>query len=184
MKNIERWTIVGFIIAFIVSNSVQISYAQTTYTKPLKNGTTDKCMSVYAASRGNGADIIQWKCTGSLEQTFLLEPDGRRIDPNDPHSKPTYRMKSFKGQIGKCLDIAGNSKDIGARLIQWDCLGTDNQRWVTYNPQSGGQGVLIEAVHSGLCLQPSQGSSSDGIRIVQVPCNRWWDDLSLLWYFY
>src|SRR5690242_472722 len=73
---------------------------------------------------------------------------------------------------GKCLDVAGGSHAIGARVQQYTCNGTPAQQW-TKEPTNNGFFLLRVAV-SGQCLQVQGGAGSfdDNQPVVQMPCNR------------
>lgn len=69
---------------------------------------------------------------------------------------------------GRCIDVAGGSKDRGAGLLQWDCHGGDNQsfRLISFNAAQGT--YQITAKHASLCVSIS--STNDGTALVQDTC--------------
>lgn len=67
---------------------------------------------------------------------------------------------------GKCLDIQGGSKANGAGLVQYDCTGQDNQKFVF--TKIGGL-YEIKAKHSNRCLDV-QGGSTGSAQIIQYDC--------------
>lgn len=74
---------------------------------------------------------------------------------------------------GKCLDVAGGSQAIGARVQQYDCNGTPAQQWTMW-PTDSGYFVLQVAV-SGQCLQVKGGTQGDNQPVVQMPCTGEYD---------
>lgn len=69
---------------------------------------------------------------------------------------------------GKCLDVAGASQAIGARVQQYTCNGTVAQRWMKDYTDSGY--FLLEVAASGQCLQVKAGGFADNQSVVQMPC--------------
>ncbi len=66
---------------------------------------------------------------------------------------------------GKGLEVAGASSDAGARIIQWDWHGGDNQRfWIA---DAGGDLFSLRPVHSGKVLDVSGWSTENGAQIIQ-----------------
>jgi surface antigen len=69
---------------------------------------------------------------------------------------------------GKCLDVAGASRDNGVNVIQWDCHRGTNQSW--HLLKRGGYFQVI-AKHSGKCLTVQGGSRSNGANVFQNRCH-------------
>lgn len=71
--------------------------------------------------------------------------------------------------MGNCLDVNGSSQSPGAKVHQWNCNGTDAQRW---RMESVGDGVYrLRSVVSGHCLDVAGNSSDVGAKIHQWNCN-------------
>jgi hypothetical protein len=67
--------------------------------------------------------------------------------------------------LGKCLDVAGESKANGAKLQLWSCLPGDGaQEW-----QAGSYGQLVNP-QSGKCLYVPAASAANGTRPVLSTC--------------
>ncbi|MFL6465326.1 MAG: RICIN domain-containing protein, partial [Bryobacteraceae bacterium] len=66
---------------------------------------------------GDNIPLIQWPYWGSTNEIFQLNqtPDGY------------YTINPVNS--GKCLDVSGNATNDGAPIIQYACLGNDNQKW-------------------------------------------------------
>src|SRR5947208_12263246 len=65
---------------------------------------------------------------------------------------------------GKCLDVAGASKDDGASVIQWGCHGGPNQQWYFDNIPGTSWG-FIRVTHSRKCLSVVAGRN-----VIQSTC--------------
>jgi ricin-type beta-trefoil lectin protein len=63
------------------------------------------------------------------------------------------------------VDVSGAATSAGAKVIQWTCTGTSNQRWIA-TALSGG-GYTIAAQGSGLLL--TAASAADGALVTQQP---------------
>lgn len=72
-----------------------------------------RCMDVAYGSRDNGAVIQLANCSGNPAQQFVLSAAGDLVNP----------------QSNKCVDVRDFNSADGARLQQWDCAGTANQKW-------------------------------------------------------
>ena len=72
-----------------------------------------KCMDVPYGSTANGALIQLVGCNGNPAQQFVLSSAGDLVNP----------------QANKCVDVLDFNSNSGAKLQQWDCAGTANQKW-------------------------------------------------------
>ena len=78
------------------------------------------------------------------------------------------RLKSVHS--AKCLDVADESINDRANILQWSCGQNHNQRWTFVEDNSGY--FQIKALHSGKCLDVASASSDDGANILQWPCDK------------
>jgi ricin-type beta-trefoil lectin protein len=69
----------------------------------------------------------------------------------------------------KCLDVVGGATYNGARIQQWDCNGSPQQRWFMHMDSKGD--YLIVNVNSGKCLDVQAASKSNGAPLQQWDCN-------------
>jgi hypothetical protein len=76
---------------------------------------------------------------------------------------PTGWVNIISKNSGKCMDVINQSTAPGANLIQYDCWGGDNQKFL-FTPVSGG--YKVTAKHSGLQLDV-WGGTEDGPPIAQ-----------------
>lgn len=65
----------------------------------------------------DGAPLAQWPYWGGSNEIFTVNPTSDGYVTINPISS------------GKCLDVAGISKNDGAQVFQWSCWGGDNQKW-------------------------------------------------------
>ena len=114
-----------------------------------------KCIDVRGASGAEGAQVIQFQCTGNTNQLWLIEQvaDG-------------YKILSVHS--GKCLSVVGASLDRGAMVIQSRCAGDQSQLWNMVRVRNGFE---LVARHSGLCLNVEGGADRNGAHLIQWPCH-------------
>ena len=72
-----------------------------------------KCMDVAWGSVDAGAIIQLASCSGNPAQKFVLSGAGDLVNP----------------QSNKCVDIVDHNTNSGAKLVQWTCTGSANQKW-------------------------------------------------------
>jgi len=101
---------------------------------PIRGEQSGRCLDIPDGVNGTG--LIIWDCTASAA-----------------HQKFTYTAAGQLQVRSKCLDVAGESRTPGARVVLWDCTGRANQQWTLSS-----DGTIVGA-QSGLCLDVvSQGT--------------------------
>jgi coenzyme F420-reducing hydrogenase delta subunit len=137
-----------------------------TTTTQIVNQNSGKCVDVLQGSTGNAAEIIQYTCTGAVNQQWQLRDLG-----NGYHNLVAQHS-------GKCLDVNNASTANNAAVIQYTCGSGTNQQW-QLRAVSGTSYVEIVARHSGKCLDVSGQSTADSARLQQYTCwggaNQRWD---------
>ena len=91
-------------------------------------GDVPKCLEVEAFSTANFASVAQHDCNGGPHQRWRYLPSGF----TGTSAIARWLSSSFMLQneySGKCLEIAGSSLTIGARVVQNDCYRGVNQLW-------------------------------------------------------
>lgn len=121
------------------------------------NRNSGKCVDVVSASTANGAEIIQYTCSGASNQQWILQDLGNG-----------YRQIVSQSS-GKCLDVSSASTADGAAIIQYTCGTGTNQQW-QLRSVTGGYVELV-ARHSGKCLDVPASSTANGTRLTQYTCN-------------
>ncbi|MYS79181.1 RICIN domain-containing protein [Embleya scabrispora] len=81
---------------------------------------------------------------------------------------------------GKCLEIRGDSTENGAAANQWECNGSNTQKWY-FTLDSASPTTIVNA-NSGKCLEIRGDSMDNGAAANQWECNGsgtqyWWPDL-------
>lgn len=76
------------------------------------------CLEVENGKKNNRNDLIFMPCHFNYQQRFSIGD----LDSSNPTS---LRAKNS----GKCLDVYGEDKNEGARIIQFKCHNRDNQLW-------------------------------------------------------
>ncbi|WP_067497366.1 glycoside hydrolase family 16 protein [Actinoplanes sp. TFC3] len=92
-------------------------------------------------------------------------PNQPTTPPNQPTTPPpasgaTMLQSNFSG---RCIDIPNGVPTAGSVLQQWDCNGTDAQKWAF---QSDG---TLRAM--GKCMDPAGGALANGTPIQLADCN-------------
>lgn len=118
----------------------------------IKNLHTAKCLTVYGASKANGATVNQYACVGARNQWWEITFD----------DDIWYRLRNVNSFL--CLSVAGASTSNGAKTIQWTCNGRNDQK---FYPQDS----PLKARHSGKCLDVQGGSAANNAAVIQWTCN-------------
>jgi len=79
--------------------------------------------------------------------------------------KEIYVVPSVAGSA--CLDVPGSTLD-DAELVQWDCHGEANLRWLLVD-QGDGFFLIVSKV-SGKCLDVTRAFTDDNVRVIQYSC--------------
>ena len=90
----------------------------------IKVNQTGKYVAVAGAATNNGAAIIQWDNEYKAHFKFILKNLGNNM----------YSIKA--SHSGKYISTEGNAIR-GAKIIQWDWLNQDNQKWRIENSSTG-----------------------------------------------
>jgi hypothetical protein len=130
-------------------------FMQPTSAQSLTNGEylikvnhTGKYLAIAGASKDNGARLIQWDNEYSSHFMFILTNLGNGV----------YTLKAKHS--GKYISTEGVPQQ-GAKLIQWDWLNQDNQKWyITQHPS--GKGYLLNCVQNNMkTVMQNWGAATD-----------------------
>lgn len=130
----------------------------------------DKCLDIQGASTADTVSLIQFTCLANHpNQTFEARP----VANVDGY----YELRPSSAP-SKCLDVEGVSKQDGARIQQFSCLGGTNQQWFFY-PVNGSPGrFYIISRNSGKAMDVPGASHANGAVLTQY---FWfWPDISHL----
>lgn len=132
--------------------------------RPVHSG---KCLDVEGVSTNNGAQIKQWDCLGASQhnQQWMLVPITHGYG---------LRYQIVARNSGKCLDVEGASHLDGAKIKQWECLGSSqaNQLWqaVWVGKNSNNEDVFQVKSHVNKCLDIEGASTSNAANLQQYAC--------------
>jgi Protein of unknown function (DUF4232)/Ricin-type beta-trefoil lectin domain len=115
-------------------------------------------MCIYVPGSANRTKVGVWKCNGTSSQRWTAYND------------ETLRIN------GKCLEVAGGSTKVGAKVDIGTCNGGPNQQWQIGQVSHNQFGPINAA--SGTALTDPGGSTTNGTRLVMGASR---GDLSGLW---
>jgi surface antigen len=135
-----------------------------------------------------GAETWENPHTGKLLDLDHSNPaDGTKIDiftGNGTNAQywirsswPGGYYKISNRATGKCVDIAGPSKDAGAAVHSWSCYTADSQLWSWVAKGTTFDGWPVYQIHnkfSGKCLAIAGSGTSDGTGLQQQTCTSDW----------
>ena len=87
----------------------------------LRAVSSSRVLDVAGWSTKNRGEIIQWEWHGGNNQRWAIDDAGL------PEDADLFALRSIHS--GKVLDVYEGSDDNGARIVQWDWVGGNNQRW-------------------------------------------------------
>lgn len=100
--------------------------------------------------------------TNSGTMLVALKYDPASASPSPSPTTPSGPVRVYRGLGGKCVDDAGNSSALRAKVVIWTCNSHDAaQKWVL----SGGK-----LMHNGKCLN-DQRSGGNGSKVILYTCN-------------
>ena len=125
-----------------------------------RNEATGLVITVEGGSGANGARVIQAPLQSTLNQAVYTQfyEDG----------STDFRF----GHSGKCLDIIDYGTQNHAKLQQYDCYGTPNQRWHITGSGANGPWNFRSMANRNMCLDVPGGTSSGaGVQLQIYSCN-------------
>lgn len=126
---------------------------------PIVGPGNQRCVDVAGTDTGgNGTPVQMWDCYTLLTQKPFAVDQQWRFSSDQLNTDQTLRT------LGRCLEVAGNSTVIFAKVQLYDCNGTGGQKWM---PTADGQ--LLNP-QSGLCLRDPGAGSTNGIQLIIHKC--------------
>lgn len=101
----------------------------------------------------------------SVAELINIQP-ADPIDPVDPVESVITRIES-RQHSGRCVDIEGGSRAVGASAIQWSCHNYQNQSFTISRINNLYE---IKVNHSNKCLGVKDASIQSTAKIVQQDC--------------
>ncbi|WP_394846266.1 RICIN domain-containing protein [Pendulispora brunnea] len=123
----------------------------------LTNRASNKCVEARNGSSANGTAIQQSSCTSAQGQQFQIQNTGKSF------SRINNRLNAAQS-----LDVAGVSQADNAPVQLWSYSNGNNQQWRLVNQFNGYYRIVSK--HSSKCLTVPNGSTADGVQLVQMPC--------------
>jgi hypothetical protein len=129
----------------------QAAHADSSFTVHLTpNNTLGLLLDVNGASTAPGAGVIDWYANGGANQVWTFIPFGNS----------TYEIQNAGS--GLCLTTDGVAGD---GVYQLQCVGGDQQKWITGLTPSAVGAYPIRSVSSGLFLDVSGNTAWPGAAI-------------------
>ncbi|MEU9134273.1 RICIN domain-containing protein [Kitasatospora sp. NPDC048540] len=144
----------GVLTAPVVANAATV--APSTHTIETFAG---KCLNVNGASTDDGAAIIQYTCNvdnGYTNDQFALVPF--------QDSGDQIQIQTF---ADKCLDVEGGNRNDWARIIQYTCSASENQRFTLTHLPNGKAQIKTFA---GKCVNVASMNPANFASIIQYTC--------------
>jgi hypothetical protein len=133
------------------SNGGNRPNGRVSYSGPILNRNSNKCLDVTERSMRDGAAIQQWGYADQDNQNWEVIDLGNR------------EVAIISRQSGKALTVQGGRDDNGANIIQRSWNDSPQQRWRL--EQVGGDYYRIVSVDSGKCLDVTERGKQDGASI-------------------
>jgi len=115
------------------------------------------CLDAYGAGTGDGTQLDEWACNGTVAQAFSVVDLGNgTVNIVNPNSN-------------KCLDVYGAGTGNGNKIDLWDCNGTVAQTWVL-QPAANGF-INIVNPNSNKCLDVAGDNPANGTLVQLYQCN-------------
>jgi hypothetical protein len=139
-----------------------VSLAAESQTGDIGTEPYGKCLAVGGGSKANGARVIQWPCNGHAEQIWTRVVLWRY--------NGIASVRIVNKNSGKCLAVAGGSDAEAAKVIQWDCVGSQDQRWIEWPEPNSRRWVSFQNGNSIKCLAVAGASTANGAGLIQYTC--------------
>ncbi len=120
-----------FLIAFVACAMLTRAQSLSDGEYLIKINDTGKYLAIAGANKDNGAWMIQWDNEYTSHFRFILKHLGNNV----------YSIKAKHS--GRYLSTEGEPR-AGAKIIQWDWLNQDNQKWYI-QAQPGSKGYVISS---------------------------------------
>lgn len=140
----------------------------------LVNVHSGKCLDVRDGSQSDGAALIQYECHGGANQRWHvgysavpLPAPGGGSGAARPPGRVAHVGQILNRNSQRCLDVAGESTQPRAHVMQYACHGGENQRFELIS--LGRNEYAVVNRHSGLVLDVDNASQENGANVMQYP---------------
>ncbi len=122
------------------------------------SASTGLAMDLSGGASASGTAIMQYSFHGGSNQVWQLIPV-----PGDT----SYFIENPAS--GKCVDVAGESRALGANIVLWDCTRSASQQWAQ-QINSDGTSTFVNR-NSGLCMDVPGAGTAVARQLDQATCN-------------
>ncbi|MGW0915422.1 RICIN domain-containing protein [Streptomyces sp. NPDC002784] len=124
------------------------------------NAGSNACLDAADWGTGDGTALQQWACGTGTNQKWQLRPT----------SDGYYQVvNQFNNRVWD-VDGGPGATANGTKVHLWTSFGSTNQQWRPETTGTSGQYRFV-ARHSGKCLAVDNGSTANGARLSQQPCD-------------
>ncbi|MER7577152.1 RICIN domain-containing protein [Streptomyces sp. NPDC126514] len=124
------------------------------------NTGSNACLDAADWGTGDGTALQQWACGTGANQKWQLRPT----------SDGYYQVvNQFNNRVWD-VDGGPGATANGTKVHLWTSFGSTNQQWRPEATGTSGQYRFV-ARHSGKCLAVDNGSTANGTRLSQQPCD-------------
>ncbi|MFF3349067.1 RICIN domain-containing protein [Streptomyces sp. NPDC002779] len=124
------------------------------------NAGSNACLDAADWGTGDGTALQQWACGTGTNQKWQLRPT----------SDGYYQVvNQFNNRVWD-VDGGPGATANGTKVHLWTSFGSTNQQWRPEATGTSGQYRFV-ARHSGKCLAVDNGSTANGARVSQQPCD-------------
>jgi glucosylceramidase len=124
------------------------------------NAGSNACLDAADWGTGDGTALQQWACGTGTNQKWQLRPT----------SDGYYQVvNQFNNRVWD-VDGGPGATANGTKVHLWTSFGSTNQQWRPEATGTSGQYRFV-ARHSGKCLAVDNGSTANGARLSQQPCD-------------
>jgi hypothetical protein len=142
------------LVPFAPAASAAVSPQSVTYFQ-FQNGISNgKCLDV--GGQVNGSVVQLFACNGTVNQQWTMQPTDSGY------------FQLMVASSGRCLEVAGASQDLGARVQILDCNRGLNQHWRQVTSTTSGR-PLLQVRHSNQCLT-ALGNPAERAPMLQATC--------------
>ncbi len=117
--------------------------------------------------KGQLAPRAQELVAKSASQLAILDKERAQMLAEGGIPDGTYKL--LNRRTGRALDVAGNSRENGAKIHQWEYTGATNQQWKL--AAAGGGYYTLVGVDSGKALDVANSSKDEGVAVQQWDFN-------------
>ena len=150
----------------LLVSSISTAYALDNGRYNIVSSMSGMYLDVFGHSADDGANVVQYRNNGGLNQQFDVKALG----------DGTYSIRP--AHSGKSLDVFNWNSNDGAELRQWTYTGASNQRW--YIDDAGNGFYSITSAYSHKAIDVWEMSRAVG---ADVKLYSWWGGPNQLWSF-